>query len=122
MGRTLGGGSVAIVTGQVILLGATGFTGRLTAEAMTRAGLAPVLAGRSADALVALTGDVAGLGPIDAPPTWRTADVTDPASVRALLTSPDDVLVSTVGPFTRLGRPADRGGRRAGLRVPRLDR
>ena len=37
MGRTLGGGSVAIVTGQVILLGATGFTGRLTAEAMTRA-------------------------------------------------------------------------------------
>jgi short subunit dehydrogenase-like uncharacterized protein len=106
MGRTLGGGSVAIVTGQVILLGATGFTGRLTAEAMTRAGLAPVLAGRSADALVALTGDVAGLGPIDAPPTWRTADVTDPASVRALVTSPDDVLVSTVGPFTRLGGPA----------------
>lgn len=106
MSRTLGGGSVATVTGQVILLGATGFTGRLTAEAMTRAGLAPVLAGRSADALVALTGDVAGLGPIDAPPTWRTADVTDPASVRALVTSPDDVLVSTVGPFTRLGRPA----------------
>lgn len=94
------------MTGQVILLGATGFTGRLTAEAMTRAGLAPVLAGRSADALVALTGDVAGLGPIDAPPTWRTADVTQPASVRALVTSPDDVLVSTVGPFTRLGRPA----------------
>lgn len=106
MGRTLGGGSVVTVTGRVILLGATGFTGRLTAEAMTRAGLAPVLAGRSADALVALTGDVAGLGPIDAPPTWCTADVTDPASVRALVSSPDDVLVSTVGPFTRLGRAA----------------
>lgn len=94
------------VTGRVILFGATGFTGRLTAEAMTRAGMAPVLAGRSADALVAVTGDVAGLGPIDAPPTWRTADVSDPASVRALVSSPDDVLVSTVGPFTRLGRPA----------------
>ena len=94
------------VTGRVILFGATGFTGRLTAEAMTRAGLAPVLAGRSADALVAVTGDVAGLGPIDAPPTWRTADASDPASVRALVSSPDDVLVSTVGPFTRLGRPA----------------
>ena len=106
MSGTLGGGSVVTVTGQVILLGATGFTGRLTAEAMTRAGLAPVLAGRSAEALVALTGDVAGLGPIDAPPTWRTADVTDPASVRALVTSPDDVLVTTVGPFTRLGRAA----------------
>ena len=55
---------------------------------------------------MALTGDVAGLGPIDAPPTWRTADVTDPASVRALVTSADDVLVTTVGPFTRLGRAA----------------
>ena len=63
MSGTLGGGSVVAVTGRVILFGATGFTGRLTAEAMTRAGLAPVLAGRSADALVAVTGDVAGLGP-----------------------------------------------------------
>ncbi len=94
------------MTGRVILFGATGYTGRLTAEVMTRAGLAPVLAGRSAEALVDLTGEVAGLGPMDAPPTWQQADVTDPASVRALVTSPDDVLVSTVGPFTRLGRPA----------------
>jgi short subunit dehydrogenase-like uncharacterized protein len=95
-----------IVTGRVILFGATGFTGRLTAEVMTRAGLAPVLAGRSADALVALTGDLAGLGPIDAAPTWQAADVSDPESVLALVSHPRDVLVSTVGPFTRLGRPA----------------
>lgn len=94
------------MTGRVVLFGATGYTGRLAAEVMTRAGLAPVLAGRSTDALVDLTGDVAGLGPIDAPPTWQRADVTDPASVRALVTSRADVLVSTVGPFTRLGRPA----------------
>lgn len=94
------------MTGRVILFGATGYTGRLAAEALTRAGLAPVLAGRSADALVALTGDLAGLGPIDAPPTWQQADATDPASVRALLTSPADVLVTTVGPFTRWGRAA----------------
>ena len=73
---------------------------------MTRAGLAPVLAGRSPDALVDLTGELAGLGPMDAPPTWRAADVAEPESVRALVTSPHDVLVSTVGPFTRLGRPA----------------
>jgi short subunit dehydrogenase-like uncharacterized protein len=94
------------MTGRVILFGATGYTGRLTAEVMVRAGLAPVLAGRSEDALVSLTGDLAGLGPIDAPPTWQRADVADPATVSALVTGPDDVLVSTVGPFARLGRPA----------------
>jgi short subunit dehydrogenase-like uncharacterized protein len=90
----------------VILLGATGYTGRLTAEAMVRAGLSPVLAGRSADAVIALVGDLAGLGPMNAPPSWQVADAQDPDTVRALLHSPDDVLVSTVGPFTRLGRAA----------------
>jgi short subunit dehydrogenase-like uncharacterized protein len=94
------------MSGRVILFGATGYTGRLTAEAMTRAGLAPVLAGRHEAALVDLVGDLAGLGPIDAAPTWQQADVADPASVRALVTSSDDVLVTTVGPFTRLGGPA----------------
>lgn len=94
------------MTGRVICFGATGFTGRLTAEVLVRAGMAPVLAGRSADSLVALTGDLAGLGPIDRPPTWQEADAGDPASVRALITSPDDVLVTTVGPFQRWGRAA----------------
>jgi short subunit dehydrogenase-like uncharacterized protein len=94
------------MSGRVILFGATGYTGRLTAEAMTRAGLAPVFAGRSTDALVALVGDLAGLGPIDRAPTWQRADASDPASVRALVNSPDDVLVSTVGPFVQHGRPA----------------
>ena len=94
------------MSGRVILFGATGFTGRMTAEAMTRAGLAPVLAARNEQALVDLVGDLAGLGPIDKAPTWQQADVTDPDSVRALVTSPDDVLVTTVGPFTRLGQPA----------------
>jgi short subunit dehydrogenase-like uncharacterized protein len=94
------------MTGRVILFGATGFTGRLTAEAMARAGLAPVLAGRSADALVGLVGDLAGLAPIDAAPTWQVADAADPASVRALVSSPEDVLVSTVGPFVQWGAAA----------------
>mgnify|MGYP003487887944 CR=1 FL=1 len=85
---------------------ATGFTGRLTAEAMTRAGLAPVLAGRSPDSLVELVAELAPHAPIDAAPTWRQADVSDPASVRALVDDPSDVLVSTVGPFARLGRVA----------------
>lgn len=94
------------MTGRVVLFGATGYTGRLAAEAMTRAGLAPVLAGRSPEALIDLVGDLAGLGPIDRAPTWRTADVADPSTVRALVEGPDDVLVTTVGPFSDLGRPA----------------
>jgi short subunit dehydrogenase-like uncharacterized protein len=99
-------GTVGPMSGRVILFGATGFTGRLTAEALTRAGMAPLLAGRHEGALVDLVGDLAGFGPVDAAPTWQRADVSEPESVRALVTSPDDVLVSTVGPFTRLGRPA----------------
>lgn len=94
------------MSARVILFGATGFTGRLTAEAMTRAGLAPVLAGRSPDSLVELVAELAPHAPIDAAPTWRQADVSDPASVRALVDDPSDVLVSTVGPFARLGRVA----------------
>jgi hypothetical protein len=35
----------------------------------------------------------------------RVADVTDPASIHALVKR-DDVLLSTVGPFDRWGRPA----------------
>lgn len=100
------GGTVAFMTGRVICFGATGFTGRLVAEALVRAGMGPVLAGRSADALIDLTGDLAGLGPIDRPPTWQVADAIDPASVRDLVTTADDVLVTTVGPFARWGRPA----------------
>jgi short subunit dehydrogenase-like uncharacterized protein len=57
-----------------------------------------VLAGRDPDRLAALAGRLGGL-------ETARADVTDPASVRALLGS-GDVLVTTVGPFQRLGRPA----------------
>jgi short subunit dehydrogenase-like uncharacterized protein len=91
---------------RVICFGATGFTGRLAAEAMTRAGLAPVLAGRSEQALVELVARLAPFAPIDAAPTWQRADASDPVSVRRLVTSPDDVLVSTVGPFSKFGRAA----------------
>ena len=92
--------------GRVVLLGATGYTGRLTAEAMVRAGLAPVLAGRSSTALTALVAELAPYAPINAAPTWQVAEVGDQGSVNALVVSPADVLVSTVGPFTRLGAPA----------------
>ncbi len=90
----------------IVLLGATGYTGRLAARAMTKAGLAPVLAGRNAAALQDLVADLAPLAPLDAAPTWKVAGPDDPSSIRALLTDSSDVLVSTIGPFTQLGAPA----------------
>ncbi|MQY27495.1 saccharopine dehydrogenase family protein [Nocardia aurantia] len=83
---------------KIVVFGATGYTGRLTAEVLTAQGVSPVLAGRDATALAKLA---AGLG---GAPT-AVADVTDPASVRALLDR-GDVLVTTVGPFLRYGGPA----------------
>ena len=101
-------------TGRVVLFGATGYTGRLTAEAMVRAGLAPVLAGRSAAKLTALVAELAPYAPLSAAPTWQVADVSDQQSVDALLVGPQDVFVSTVGPFTQLGAPAITAAIRAG--------
>jgi short subunit dehydrogenase-like uncharacterized protein len=89
--------------GRVICFGATGYTGRLTAHALASAGLPLVLAGRTIGRLSELADDLAHYG---ARPSIATADVTDAASVRALLESPDDVIVTTVGPFVRLGDAA----------------
>ena len=83
------------------MFGATGFTGRITAAAMVAAGLQPVLAGRHRGPLQQLADD---LGLPDG--CVCVADAADVRSVRALLESERDVLVSTVGPFARLGQPA----------------
>lgn len=82
---------------RIVVLGATGYTGGLAAEALVRRGLRPVLAARSAHKLA---GVAERLGGLDS----RLADVTDPASIDALVGS-GDVLLSTVGPFDRWGRP-----------------
>ncbi|MFZ4487643.1 MAG: saccharopine dehydrogenase NADP-binding domain-containing protein, partial [Candidatus Nanopelagicales bacterium] len=102
------------MSARVILFGATGYTGRLAAHSMVRAGLSPVLAGRSASRLAELVDELAALGFAESAPTWQVADVSDPASVQALVTDPSDVLVSTVGPFTSLGDPAISAAIRAG--------
>jgi short subunit dehydrogenase-like uncharacterized protein len=92
---------------RIVLLGATGYTGRLTAEAMVRAGLAPVLAGRRHDAVARLADRLAPLAPSPASqPTIAVADASDAASVRRLLESAGDVLVTTVGPFVEWGDAA----------------
>ncbi|TCJ95656.1 saccharopine dehydrogenase family protein [Nocardia alba] len=83
---------------KIVLFGATGYTGRLTAEVLTARGASPVLAGRNGAALATLAAELGGC-------RTAVADVTDPASVRALLDR-GDVLVTTVGPFLRHGQPA----------------
>ena len=88
------------MAGRIVLLGATGYTGRLTARALTGRGAKPVLAGRSATRLGPLAEQLGGLEAV-------TVDVTDAAAVRALV-GVGDVLVTTVGPFATLGEPAVR--------------
>ncbi|GAB3308674.1 saccharopine dehydrogenase [Epidermidibacterium keratini] len=84
---------------KIVLLGATGYTGELTAHALRRQGSTPLLAARREDALQELAASVGGDFPT------AVADISDPASVRALL-DPGDVLITTVGPFARWGEVA----------------
>jgi len=92
---------------RIVLFGATGYTGRLAAEAMVERGLKPVLAARSRDKLDVLADELGG------GLETATADVADPPSVRALVES-GDVLVTTVGPFARWGAPAAAAATTAG--------
>jgi short subunit dehydrogenase-like uncharacterized protein len=87
------------MAGRIVLFGATGYTGTLTAEELAAAGVPAVLAGRDRRRL---EHRAAGLG---GDFMVATADIDDPASVAALVEA-GDVLVSTVGPFARFGEPA----------------
>lgn len=82
----------------IVLFGATGYTGRLAAEALVRREARPVLAARSEEKVRDLAEELGGL-------EWTTADVADPESVREAVPE-GAVLVSTVGPFARFGGPA----------------
>ena len=86
------------MSARIVLFGATGYTGELTARALARRGAPTVLAGRNGEALARLAEQLDGA-------ETAVADATDAAAVRALL-QPGDVLVSTVGPFIRLGQAA----------------
>ena len=85
--------------GRVALFGATGYTGRLVAEALVARGQRPLLAGRDAQRLTDLSGELGG--GLDT----AVADVSRPETVLALVEA-GDVLLSTVGPFARWGEPA----------------
>jgi short subunit dehydrogenase-like uncharacterized protein len=92
---------------RTVLFGATGYTGRLVAEAMVERGMQPVLAARSRDKLEALAKELGG------GLETAVADVSDPPSVSALVER-GDVLVTTVGPFARWGAPAAAAATTAG--------
>ena len=92
---------------RVILFGATGYTGRLTAAELGRRDVPLLLAGRSMPKLVALRDELEVVADL------AVADASDPWSVAALLTD-QDVLVTTVGPFVRHGRPAAQAAVSAG--------
>jgi short subunit dehydrogenase-like uncharacterized protein len=94
------------VSARIVLLGATGYTGARTAEALAGRGARPLLAGRDPGRLAALAERLGGL-------ETAQADVADPATVRALL-GPGDVLVTTVGPFLQLGEAAVAAATEAG--------
>jgi short subunit dehydrogenase-like uncharacterized protein len=89
-------------TYAVVLLGATGFTGRLTAAHLARrlAGTTTrwAIAGRDRTKLEALRDELPGELGIE------VADVGDPDRLLALARS-TDVLATTVGPYARYGEP-----------------
>jgi short subunit dehydrogenase-like uncharacterized protein len=88
------------VSGRIVLFGATGYTGELTARALADRGVRPVLAARSRDRLETLAAQLGGL-------ETRVADAAEPATLRGLVER-GDVLISTVGPFARVGEPVVR--------------
>lgn len=92
---------------DILLFGATGYTGRLTAHALARRGASFAIAGRNKERLDRLAEEVGG-------PETRVAAVGD---VDALVAALRDVkvLITCVGPFMELGDTAAEAALRAGV-------
>ncbi|MFC7546113.1 saccharopine dehydrogenase family protein [Plantactinospora sp. GCM10030261] len=92
---------------DIVLFGATGFTGGLTARYLAGAapaGLRWALAGRNQAKLGALRDSLAETDPALAELPLLAADVADPESLRRVAAD-SRVVVSTVGPYQRYGEP-----------------
>jgi short subunit dehydrogenase-like uncharacterized protein len=92
---------------DVVLFGATGFTGGLTAEylaAHAPNGCRWAIAGRSREKLVAVRERLAEINPSCRDLELFVADVTDRDSLRAVV-SRARVVVTTVGPYLHHGEP-----------------
>ena len=92
---------------DVVLFGATGFTGGLTAEYLARhapEGTRWALAGRSPERLAAVRERLAAIDPACAELELLPADTGDAESLRAVAESAH-VVATTVGPYVKLGEP-----------------
>jgi short subunit dehydrogenase-like uncharacterized protein len=92
---------------DVVLFGATGFTGALTAEYLARNAPPSVrwaLAGRNQAKLDAVRDRLAAIDPACSELPLLKADVEDAASLAAVAQSAK-VVISTVGPYARYGEP-----------------
>jgi short subunit dehydrogenase-like uncharacterized protein len=98
--------------GRIVLYGATGYIGRLTARAMVASGARPLLAGRDQVRLNALAEELSSAEGGVALET-AVAGSERPGPLRGLI-GPGDVLVSTAGPFLEVGRPVVEAGVEAG--------
>ncbi|WP_371482596.1 trans-acting enoyl reductase family protein [Kitasatospora sp. NBC_00315] len=90
---------------DIVLFGATGFTGELTAEYLARhapAGTRWALAGRSPDRLAAVRDRLTAIDPALAGLDLLTADAGDPGSLRAVAEAAR-VVITTVGPYVHFG-------------------
>ncbi|MCM0677623.1 saccharopine dehydrogenase NADP-binding domain-containing protein [Micromonospora phytophila] len=101
---------------DIVLFGATGFTGGLTAEYLARhapPGLRWALAGRNPTKLAAVRDRLAAIDPELTGLPLLTADVTDPESLRVVAESAR-VVATTVGPYVHHGEPLVAACARAG--------
>jgi short subunit dehydrogenase-like uncharacterized protein len=90
--------------GRIVLYGATGYIGGLTARAMVAGGARPVLAGRDRGRLEALAARLSQEGGGATLETAVAEAAAGPGGLRELIGA-GDVLVSTAGPFVKVGRP-----------------
>jgi len=92
---------------DILLFGATGFTGGLTAEYLARhapAGLRWALVRRNRDKLDAVRQRLAAISPACAELSLLKVDVADQAAVTQAVRS-TRVVITTVGPYIRYGEP-----------------
>ncbi|TDE19245.1 saccharopine dehydrogenase NADP-binding domain-containing protein [Actinomadura sp. 6K520] len=101
---------------DIVLFGATGFTGALTAEYLAEhadPGTRWALAGRNEAKLAAVRERLAGLDPACADLPLLHADTGDTASIEAVANSAR-VVITTVGPYAKYGEPLVAACARAG--------
>jgi len=92
---------------DLVLFGATGFTGRLTAHYLARhapAGCRWALAGRNQAKLAAVRDELSAVDPALTELPLLAADAGDPASLATVAAS-SRVVISTVGPYLQHGEP-----------------